>query len=99
MIFTTTFFGLFLAGFIHEIPQVFSHAKQVLIVLTATYQFDSNSNRTSKFSPVRSASGTLDAQDRMSTYGGCSFLYTARGNDAQNLRQRRHRDLFNKQGQ
>ncbi len=34
---------------------------------------------TSKVTPAGTISGTYDAQDRMSTYGGCTYLYTANG--------------------
>jgi hypothetical protein len=43
------------------------------------YAFDSNSNRLSKATPSGTISGTYDAQDRMETYGGCAYQYTANG--------------------
>lgn len=41
----------------------------------STYAYDSNGNRLSK----NGTQGTYDAQDRMLSYGGASFVYTANG--------------------
>jgi len=48
-------------------------------VLVATYGFDGNSNRTSRTAVSGTSAGTYDAQDRMTSYGGCTYLYTANG--------------------
>ena len=46
-------------------------------VLTAHYTFDDNGNRTGE--TVSGKTGTYDDQDRMLTYGGTGYTYTANG--------------------
>lgn len=48
-------------------------------VLTATYSYDLNGNRLTKWTPGGTETGTYDAQDRMLSYGEASFTYTANG--------------------
>jgi RHS repeat-associated protein len=43
------------------------------------YGFDSNGNRLSRVTPEGSVSGTYDAQDRMLSYGPCSWSYDGHG--------------------
>jgi RHS repeat-associated protein len=47
--------------------------------VTARYRYDENGNRLSKWTPDGEETGTYDAQDRMVTYGGASYEYTANG--------------------
>jgi RHS repeat-associated protein len=48
-------------------------------VLTATYLYDLNGNRTSLTTPSGMVSATTDAQDRLTAYGNATFEYTANG--------------------
>jgi RHS repeat-associated protein len=48
-------------------------------VLQATYSFDGNSNRTAKVTPLGTTNGTVDGQDRLTSYAGCTYQYTANG--------------------
>ena len=54
---------------------------QVLVdgVLTATYLYDANGNRTSRVTPGETEVGTPDDQDRLSTYGKWAFTYAPDG--------------------
>jgi RHS repeat-associated protein len=45
----------------------------------STYSYDTNSNRLEAITSSGTAKGTYDAQDRMLTYGGTSYTYTANG--------------------
>jgi RHS repeat-associated protein len=47
--------------------------------LVASYGYDTNGNRTSFTGPNGTVSGTYDSQDRLLTYGGTSYAYTAAG--------------------
>jgi YD repeat-containing protein len=46
---------------------------------TATYVYDENGNRLSKITPSGAEIGAYDAQDRMTSYAGASYEYTANG--------------------
>ena len=46
---------------------------------TASYEYDDNGNRLVKSTPAGSLSGSVDAQDRLITYGTITFSYTASG--------------------
>ncbi len=48
-------------------------------ILEADYDYDSNGNRLSKTTPGGTETGTYDDQDRMLTYAGASYTYTANG--------------------
>jgi YD repeat-containing protein len=48
-------------------------------VLTATYLYDANGNRTSKTTASGTQTAAYDAQDRLLTYGNWSYTYTANG--------------------
>jgi RHS repeat-associated protein len=48
-------------------------------VLTATYLYDANGNRTSVITAGGTQTATYDAQDRLLTYGDWSYTYTANG--------------------
>jgi YD repeat-containing protein len=48
-------------------------------VLTATYLYDANGNRTSVAKPSGTDSATYDVQDRLLTYGKWSYTYDANG--------------------
>jgi RHS repeat-associated protein len=48
-------------------------------VLTVTYLYDANDNRTSVATASGTQSATYDAQDRLMTYGKWSYTYTANG--------------------
>ncbi len=48
-------------------------------VLTATYLYDANGNRTSVTTASGTQTATYDAQDRLLTYGNWSYTYTANG--------------------
>jgi RHS repeat-associated protein len=48
-------------------------------VLTATYLYDANGNRTSVTTASGTQAATYDAQDRLLTYGNWSYTYTANG--------------------
>jgi RHS repeat-associated protein len=48
-------------------------------VLTSDYDYDANGNRTSLTTQATTVSATYDDQDRMLTYGGTSYRYTANG--------------------
>gem|GEM_PF-2711219 len=48
-------------------------------VLTATYLYDANGNRTSVTTASGTQTATCDAQDRLVTYGNWSYTYTANG--------------------
>lgn len=48
-------------------------------VLVSDYEYDANGNRTSLTTPSDTPVGTYDDQDRMLTYGGASYSYTANG--------------------
>lgn len=48
-------------------------------LIVATYTYDSNSNRLSKVGPTGPQSGTYDDQDRLLTYNGSTYSYTANG--------------------
>ena len=47
--------------------------------VTATYGYDSNSNRQSVTTPSGTVSGTYDTQDRLLQYGTTTYTYTANG--------------------
>jgi hypothetical protein len=44
-----------------------------------SFGFDSNGNRLSRVTPEGSVSGTYDAQDRMLSYGPCTWSYDGHG--------------------
>jgi RHS repeat-associated protein len=46
---------------------------------TASYTYDSNSNRLSVTTPSGTTNGSYDAQDRLLTYGNASYAYSANG--------------------
>jgi RHS repeat-associated protein len=46
---------------------------------TSAYTYDSNSNRLTAVTTSGSANAMYDAQDRMLTYGGATYTYTANG--------------------
>ncbi len=46
---------------------------------TTTYTYDPNGNRLQKAGQFGTDTGTYDAQDRMLTYGDCTYSYTANG--------------------
>ncbi len=46
---------------------------------TTTYTYDANGNRLQKAGQFGTETGTYDAQDRMLTYGPCTYAYTAGG--------------------
>jgi RHS repeat-associated protein len=48
-------------------------------VLTATYLYDANGNRTSVTTPSGTKTATYDAQDRLLTYGNWTYTYEANG--------------------
>ncbi len=48
-------------------------------IQTANYEYDSNSNRASLTTPSGTKSGTYDAQDRMTAYGGDTYTYNNSG--------------------
>ncbi|HET9531618.1 MAG TPA: RHS repeat-associated core domain-containing protein [Blastocatellia bacterium] len=48
-------------------------------VTVAAYTYDSNSNRLSITGPGGTINGTYDNQDRLTSYGGATFAYTANG--------------------
>jgi RHS repeat-associated protein len=48
-------------------------------VLTATYEYDANGNRTRKTAGGASEEGSYDAQDRMLSYGGASYTWRPNG--------------------
>ncbi len=48
-------------------------------VVTATYTYNANGNRLTKTTPVGTETGTSDAQDRLTSYGGTTYTYTANG--------------------
>ena len=48
-------------------------------ILEADYDYDLNGNRLSKTTPTGTETGTYDDQDRMLTYAGATFAYTANG--------------------
>ena len=48
-------------------------------VLTSDYEYDANGNRTTLTTQAGTITGTYDDQDRMLTYGGASYAYTANG--------------------
>jgi RHS repeat-associated protein len=48
-------------------------------VLFEHYDYDGNSNRTSWTDPVSSGTATYDGQDRLLTYGGNTYTYSANG--------------------
>ena len=48
-------------------------------VTASSYGFDLNGNRTSYSGVLGNRNATYDAQDRMLTYGGASYLYNANG--------------------
>jgi YD repeat-containing protein len=48
-------------------------------VLTATYLYDSNSNRTSVATPSGTQTATYDDQDHLLTYGRWTYTYTPNG--------------------
>jgi RHS repeat-associated protein len=48
-------------------------------VTVATYDYDSNSNRAKRTTPGGTINGTYDDQDRMTTYGATTYVYTANG--------------------
>lgn len=50
-----------------------------LTACLASYTYDSNGNRLTKTSPSGTQSGTYDAQDRLLTYNGNTYTYTANG--------------------
>jgi len=45
----------------------------------ATYDYDDNSNRLTRTAPTGTQSGTYDAQDRLLTYNGNTYTYSANG--------------------
>jgi YD repeat-containing protein len=47
--------------------------------LTATYTYDANGNRLTRTTGSGSDTATFDDQDRMTTYDGTTFTYTANG--------------------
>jgi RHS repeat-associated protein len=47
--------------------------------LVSSYGYDTNSNRISATTSAGAVSATVDAQDRLLTYGSTSFTYTANG--------------------
>jgi YD repeat-containing protein len=48
-------------------------------VLDAVYEYDANGNRLASITPTDTVYGVYDAQDRLLSYGGKSFGYTANG--------------------
>ncbi|HSE99073.1 MAG TPA: RHS repeat-associated core domain-containing protein, partial [Blastocatellia bacterium] len=48
-------------------------------VTVATYTYDSNSNRLSFTGPGGTINGAYDNQDRLTSYGGATYAYTANG--------------------
>ena len=48
-------------------------------VILSAYTYDPNGNRLSKTAPVGTLTGTYDAQDRLLTYNGNTYTYTANG--------------------
>jgi RHS repeat-associated protein len=54
---------------------------QVMIdgTVVATYEYDSNGNRSSKTTPSGTEIGAYDAQDRLQSYGAWTFHYTPNG--------------------
>ncbi|HMH56379.1 MAG TPA: RHS repeat-associated core domain-containing protein, partial [Gemmatimonadales bacterium] len=48
-------------------------------VLTATYEYDLNGNRTHLTTPGGAVTGTYDAQDRLTSYGTASYTYGSNG--------------------
>ena len=48
-------------------------------VVSASYTYDANGNRTAKTTATVTASGTYDNQDRMVSYGNAAFTYSANG--------------------
>ncbi|MBK1722057.1 hypothetical protein CKO23_07295 [Thiocystis violacea] len=48
-------------------------------VVQSTYTYDDNGNRLSRSTPSGTETGTYDAQDRLLTYDGVSYSYTANG--------------------
>lgn len=48
-------------------------------VQSAHYEYDSNSNRLSVSRPLGDQNGTYDQQDRVTEFGGASYLYNANG--------------------
>ncbi len=48
-------------------------------VTVSVYAYDSNGNRLSKVGPTGTQSGTYDDQDRLLTYHGSTYSYTANG--------------------
>jgi RHS repeat-associated protein len=48
-------------------------------ITASTYSYDTNSNRLEAITSSGTAKGTYDAQDRLLTYGGTSYTYTANG--------------------
>jgi RHS repeat-associated protein len=57
-----------------RLTQVFTNG-----VLSTTYTYDANSNRTKMVRGTKTTKATYDAQDRMLTYGGRKYTYTAMG--------------------
>ena len=51
----------------------------------ASYAYDANGNRITRTSGAGTEIGTYDAQDRMSTYDGASYSYTAAGELAEKV--------------
>jgi RHS repeat-associated protein len=47
--------------------------------ITATYNYDTNGNRLSRVTPGGTTTGTYDAQDRLTQYGGTTYGYSANG--------------------
>jgi hypothetical protein len=47
--------------------------------LTSDYDYDANGNRTSLTTQNKTVTGTYDDQDRMLTYGGAGYTYSANG--------------------
>lgn len=45
----------------------------------ATYEYDTNGNRLSRISPLGVETGVYDEQDRMLSYAGAEYTYTANG--------------------
>ncbi len=48
-------------------------------VAVESYEWDANGNRTRAVTAAGVAEGTVDAQDRLLTYGGATYAYTAAG--------------------
>jgi RHS repeat-associated protein len=48
-------------------------------ILTATYLYDANGNRTSVTTPSGTQTATYDVQDRLLTYGNLAYTYTPNG--------------------